>query len=74
MEKGLEGALDYLASLLKAPLMSKETMKREREAVDSEFQERKHDVESQIEQLIISMGNSMHPASNFNWGKKLFSN
>jgi secreted Zn-dependent insulinase-like peptidase len=35
---------------------------------DTEYQERKHEVEQQIEQFIVEMGNYSHPVSNFNWG------
>lgn len=52
-----------------APLLSMGTMLREREAVDTEFQERKHNAEHQIEQFITEMGNYSHPVANFNWGK-----
>lgn len=67
-EKCLPGALDRFSHLLKNPLLLKDTMKREREAVDSEFRSKMQGDEVRKEQLFASMGNPDHPCSTFSWG------
>lgn len=69
LENGLEGALDRIGSVFTKPLLLKETMTREREAVESEFQLRRDNVDIHMEQLLISYGSSKHPSSNFYWGE-----
>lgn len=67
-EKYLDGALDRLANFFKEPLLLKECMTREREAVESEFQSTKHKNDVRREQLLSSLGNAEHPSSIFTWG------
>lgn len=67
-EKCLSGALDRFSHLFKDPLMSKESMRREREAVDSEFRSKMQGDDVRKEQLLASMGNAEHPCSTFSWG------
>lgn len=67
-EKYLGGALDRFANFFKKPLMLKECMTRERQAVESEFQSKKHKNDVRREQLLASLGNPDHPSSIFGWG------
>lgn len=67
-EKCLSGALDRFSNLIKDPVMLKESMRREREAVDSEFRSKMQGDEVRKEQLFASMGNPDHPCSTFSWG------
>lgn len=67
-EKGFEGALDRLSNFFISPLMKKDSMNREREAVESEFQNRIDDDTTRLDQLIASLGQSSHPCSTFAWG------
>ncbi|KAJ6636738.1 Nardilysin [Pseudolycoriella hygida] len=67
-ENSLNGAIDRFANLFKEPLMLKECMTREREAVESEFQSKGHKNEVRREQLLSSLGNVKHPTSIFTWG------
>lgn len=67
-EEFLDGALDRFSHLFKAPLMLKEAMTREREAVESEFISKKNAEDVRREQLIASIGQPTHPASIFAWG------
>ncbi len=67
-EKYLDGALDRFSNLFKEPLLLKECMTREREAVESEFQSSKQKNEVRREQLLSSFGNVNHPISIFTWG------
>lgn len=67
-EKGLEGALDRLANFFISPLMKKDSMNREREAVESEFQNRINDDGTRVDQLFSSLGTKHHPSSTFGWG------
>ncbi|KAG4065756.1 hypothetical protein HA402_012434 [Bradysia odoriphaga] len=69
-ENHLDGALDRFANLLKEPLMLKECMTREREAVESEFQSKMHKNDVRREQLLSSFGNPNHPCSIFTWGNQ----
>lgn len=69
-EKYLDGALDRFSNLFKEPLMLKECMKREREAVESEFQSKMQKNDVRREQLLSSLGNANHPSSIFTWGNR----
>lgn len=51
-EKALEGGLDRFSQLFIAPLMSRDAMDREREAVDSEFQTKINQDGTRREQLL----------------------
>uniref|UniRef100_A0A1I8PFT7 Nardilysin n=1 Tax=Stomoxys calcitrans TaxID=35570 RepID=A0A1I8PFT7_STOCA len=67
-EEHLDTSMDYFTALLKAPLMMKEAMAREREAVESEFQQTLHDDEARRDQLLASLANPNYPHSTFPWG------
>lgn len=67
-EKCLDGALDRFSHLFKDPLMRKESMRREREAVDSEFRSKMQGDDVRREQLFSALGNPEHPCSIFSWG------
>lgn len=67
-EQYLDGALDRFSQFFKGPLMLKEAMTREREAVDSEFTSKKHREDFRREQLLVSLGQPNHPSSIFSWG------
>uniref|UniRef100_A0A182UQK8 Peptidase M16 N-terminal domain-containing protein n=1 Tax=Anopheles merus TaxID=30066 RepID=A0A182UQK8_ANOME len=67
-EAHLDGALDRFASLFTEPLMLRDSVCRERDAVESEFQTNKNRFTPAREQLIASLGNDDHPISLFSWG------
>lgn len=67
-EEYLEAALDRFSQFFKAPLMLKEAMTREREAVESEFTSKKNSENNRRGQLLSSIGQSTHPSSIFAWG------
>uniref|UniRef100_A0A182W7X3 Nardilysin n=1 Tax=Anopheles minimus TaxID=112268 RepID=A0A182W7X3_9DIPT len=67
-EAHLEGALDRFASLFTEPLMLRDSVCRERDAVESEFQTNKNRFSSAREQLVASLGRDDHPISLFSWG------
>lgn len=67
-ERHLDDALDRFSQFFKAPLMLKEAMTREREAVDSEFTSKKYDEDFRLEQFLSSLGQPDHPSSIFSWG------
>lgn len=67
-EEHLDSSMDYFSALLKAPLMHKEAMTRERDAVESEFQQVLNDDEARRDQLLASLGTKSYPHSTFAWG------
>lgn len=67
-EEHLDGAFDRFANLFKHPLMLKEAMTRERDAVESEFTSQRQNDGVRQEQLFASMGQPDHPCSIFTWG------
>lgn len=67
-EKGFEGAVDRLSNFFVAPLMLKDSMNRERNAVESEFQNGYNNDRARLDQLYSSMTNSDHPGHTFPWG------
>lgn len=67
-ESYLDGALDRFSQFFKGPLMLKEAMTREREAVESEFVSKMNDESIRREQILISLANTAHPISIFSWG------
>lgn len=67
-EQCLDGALDRFSQFFKAPLMLKEAMTREREAVESEFTSKMNGEDVRRDQLLASLANESHPASIFAWG------
>lgn len=67
-EQHLDGAMDRFSQLFKAPLMLKDAMSREREAVESEFCSKMNEEDLRRDQLLASLGNPEHPISIFAWG------
>ncbi|KAH8275979.1 hypothetical protein KR018_000489, partial [Drosophila ironensis] len=67
-EKHLDSSLDYFTALMKAPLMKKEAMQRERMSVDSEFQQIVNDDETRRDQLLASLAAPGFPHGIFTWG------
>ncbi|XP_063992103.1 nardilysin-like [Diachasmimorpha longicaudata] len=67
-EKHLLGALDRFAQLFINPLMLRDAITREREAVESEFQMALPSDFYRKEQLFCSFAESQHPATKFPWG------
>lgn len=67
-EEWLDGAVDIFSNLFKSPLLAKEAMTREREAVESEFSTRIQNDDIRKEQLLGSLGQPNHPCSIFTWG------
>lgn len=66
VEEHLAGAINRFAQLFVAPLMLRDSMGREMEAVESEFQNNITDDDSRVMQLFASTANG--PASSFTWG------
>lgn len=66
VEEHLSEAMDRFSSLFVAPLMLPDSISREIEAIESEFQNNVNDDDSRIVQLFASKANE--PASTFTWG------
>lgn len=66
VEEHLAGAIDRFAQLFVSPLMLRDSMDREMQAVESEFQNNISDDNTRIMQLCASIANG--PASTFTWG------
>lgn len=66
VEEQLAGAIERFAQLFVSPLMLRDSMEREMEAVESEFQNNISDDDSRIMQLCASIANG--PAATFTWG------
>ncbi|XP_011881239.1 PREDICTED: nardilysin isoform X2 [Vollenhovia emeryi] len=67
-ERHLQSALDRFAQFFIKPLMKKDAITREREAVESEFQLALPCDENRKEQLFSSFARTGHPANKFIWG------
>lgn len=67
-EEFLDEALDRFTQLFRAPLMPKESLLREREAVEWEFASRKNDDNERHTRLLSSLAETTHPASVFRCG------
>ncbi|XP_055592600.1 nardilysin-like isoform X2 [Uranotaenia lowii] len=67
-EEYLDGALDRFSNLFASPLMLRDSISRERDAVESEFQTNINSFSSMREQLMASLGQEDHPCSLFTWG------
>lgn len=67
-EEHLVGALDRFSQFFISPLMSLDSMEREMQAVESEFQNDVNNDVFRINQLFASMVRDGHPAANFTWG------
>ncbi|XP_014248916.1 nardilysin-like [Cimex lectularius] len=70
-ERHLEKALDIFSQFFKAPLMKKEAMTRERQAIESEFQMALPSDTYRKQQLLCSMVHENNPAHKFTWGNEL---
>nr|CAI5844579.1 unnamed protein product [Callosobruchus analis] len=68
LEKHLHEALDKFAQFFIAPLMKREAMTREREAIESEFQMALPSDTSRKEQLLCSLSQEDSPVNTFAWG------
>lgn len=66
VEDHLAGAIDRFAQLFVSPLMLRDSMEREMEAVESEFQNNIADDDTRIMQLCASLAQG--PANTFTWG------
>lgn len=67
-EKKLLRTMDMFAQFFIAPLMKREAMTREREAIESEFQMAITSDSYRKQQLIAQMAVPGHPATTFTWG------
>lgn len=67
-EKHLDSSMDYFSALFRGPLMKQEAMTRERDAVESEFQQTLHDDEARRDQLLAALATSDFPHGAFTWG------
>ena len=61
-------ALDRFAQFFIAPLMKQETMQREREAVDSEFEMALQSDYNRKQQIFSLAAKKGHPMGKFMWG------
>ncbi|KAL6431065.1 hypothetical protein ACFW04_007066 [Cataglyphis niger] len=70
-KKYLLDTLDRFAQFFIKPLMKKDAITREREAVESEFQSALPYDDNRKEQLLSSCARTGHPASKFIWGNMI---
>lgn len=68
VERSLVGAIDIFSQLFVSPLILKNSMQKEIEAVESEFQNTINNDGTRIYQLLASLAHESHPASTFSWG------
>ncbi|XP_045539008.1 nardilysin [Papilio machaon] len=67
-EKYLPQAMDMFSQFFVSPLMMKEAMQREREAIESEFAIASPSDSNRKDQLLASLFPEGHPARTFTWG------
>lgn len=67
-EAHLDESMDLFMNLIKAPLMLKDTMARERSAVQSEFEQTYMRDEVRREQILASLASDEYPHGTFSWG------
>ncbi|CAB3220382.1 unnamed protein product [Arctia plantaginis] len=67
-EKNLPRAMDMFSQFFVSPLMMKEAMQREREAIESEFAIASPSDSNRKDQLLSSLFPEGHPARTFTWG------
>lgn len=67
-EQFLNEGLERFSNLIQAPLLQKNSMLREREAVDSEYSAKKNSEGSRQHQLMASLSHESHPFRKFNCG------
>lgn len=68
VERSLIEAIDIFSQLFVSPLILKNSMQKEIEAVESEFQNTINDDGTRIYQMLASLAHESHPASTFSWG------
>lgn len=68
LEKHFFQALDKFAQFFIAPLMKKDAIAREREAIESEFQMALPSDSSRRDQLMYSLAKENSPVNSFSWG------
>lgn len=67
-EKAFPEALDRLEQMIEAPLLLRNSMQREREAVDSEFQMQLSNDAARVQSILHLLVRETHPASQFGCG------
>lgn len=67
-ERAFPEALDRLEQLIESPLLSRSSMQREREAVDSEYQMKKSNDAVRLHSILKFVIKDSHPASQFDFG------
>lgn len=67
-EKAFPEAVDRLEQLMETPRLLQNSMQREREAVDSEFQMQMSSDAARVQSIFKALINESHPASRFNCG------
>lgn len=67
-QKHLHRAMDIFANFFVSPLMRKESMERELEAIDNEFQLVLPSDSCRLQQLLGSVAREKHPMRKFMWG------
>lgn len=68
VEEYLNEAVDRFSSLFVSPLMNRESMMREIEAVESEFQNNINDDDNRIVQIFATKASERSAAQTFTWG------
>lgn len=66
--KYFSDALDRFSQMFKAPLITKDAMHRERNAIDAEFSLSSSNDTARSRQVLYSLGSENHPARQFSWG------
>lgn len=61
-------ALDRFSQMFKAPLITKDAMRRERNAIDAEFSLSLSNDTARSRQVLYSLGMENHPSRQFSWG------
>lgn len=69
-ESFLDEAMDRFSQFFKAPLLLKNAMTREREAVESEYASKKNGTIIRRGQLLASIGQPLHPSTTFSCGNQ----
>lgn len=66
--KYLDASLDRFSQMFKTPLLSTDVIRREVNAVDSEFSLHMGDNSFRANRLMYSLGTENHPSTSFTWG------
>lgn len=67
-EPHLKGGMDIFSQLFISPLMKRDSMTKERELIESEFQMALPSDDSRLSQLLCSLAEKSNPAHKFMWG------